>query len=500
MSDRYWRKWERAWEADPTDQDALRRAISARQRAGVSVPGWMIERQIFSARSFNSALPFHVFAQLPDDSVQRVGRTPHSGRDLEIPDHTVWWVQPVSRLPIGVHAEFDQLAGICHELTSRDVPGLTAKRTQITNTVLAQLAGCSHLRWLELGVCDQVTEEGLGHLAGLPLSQLRLNGCAQIEDSGIRALRDLPSLTRLELHEATRITDAGVAQLPRLASLTELRMTDSYVTDAGLWDIARAREIHTLRLENCNVLDGSGLGHLAELPRLRNLGLSRSRHIGDEGLRALKRIQRLRTLELRNCSISDAGLVHVGELRHLESLTLGASLRITSGGLRSLGRLERLADLDLAWCQKVGDLGLMHLKSLENLTSLNLKGSKATAVGLQYLRRLPKLRHLDLGHCDGVTDEALGHLLANTQIAKLNLTWCAGITDEGLGHLAQLASLRELDISFCSQITDAGLERLLACPNRLTALRLEGSDGVSEEACERFREARPGCQVISSAK
>ena len=39
--DHDWRTHENVWRADPGDQDALQRAILARRRAGLPVPGWM---------------------------------------------------------------------------------------------------------------------------------------------------------------------------------------------------------------------------------------------------------------------------------------------------------------------------------------------------------------------------------------------------------------------------------------------------------------------------
>ena len=88
VTDLDWRKWERACEANPGDRDLLERAIASWRRAGLPIPGWLLQRQIHPPRTFNSVLRFHVYARLPGGEVRRIGRTPH-GPELEIPEHTV---------------------------------------------------------------------------------------------------------------------------------------------------------------------------------------------------------------------------------------------------------------------------------------------------------------------------------------------------------------------------------------------------------------------------
>ena len=62
--------------------------------------------------------------------------------------------------------------------------------------------------------------------------------------------------------------------------------------------------------------------------------------------------------------------------------------------------------------------------------------------------------------------------------------------------MAALSQLEELNLSHCGGITDVGLERLFSQRNRLTRIRLEGSEGISAETCKRLGEQRPGCRLI----
>jgi hypothetical protein len=92
-------------------------------------------------------------------------------------------------------------------------------------------------------------------------------------------------------------------------------------------------------------IDGSGVAHLANLPRLQVLRMS-GRQITDSALAHIKPLQTLRHLDLSTSGITDAGLVHVAALTDLVSLNLGGTA-ITDQGLRHLARLEHLKSLTL---------------------------------------------------------------------------------------------------------------------------------------------------------
>lgn len=280
MSDTAWRRWERAWEANPGDQRALRRAIAERRRAGQRVPGWMLEEQIFPERRFDVPVQLRVHAQLPGGELLEVGRTPAGGEGLTIPAHRTWWVQPEARLPFGVSA-FEDLAAVCHVVTAQDVPGLVAKRAQITDPDVERIASCHPLRHLELGLCTMLTEHGLRPLGRMQLTHLGLLDCGQVEEEGLAALADL-ELARLTLTGAERLTDAGLAHLGRLHGLLSLRLSDAKLTDDGLRHLAGLDTLRSCRLENCPQLTGRGLAYLS--PSLRTLSLSWCKPVNDDGL------------------------------------------------------------------------------------------------------------------------------------------------------------------------------------------------------------------------
>lgn len=163
----------------------------------------------------------------------------------------------------------------------------------ITDLSLEALWGMS-LDFLDLLYCDQVSDEGLQFLRGmpltilgircnetnqftdaifeilrsLPLEELDMDGCDSLTNAGFGVLRSVSSLAWLSLAN-TGFSDIGILQgLP----LTHLDIAGTRVTDLG-WGAFRGMPLKYLRLCGCNNLTGSGLIELEECP-LKTLDVS----------------------------------------------------------------------------------------------------------------------------------------------------------------------------------------------------------------------------------
>ena len=156
-----------------------------------------------------------------------------------------------------------------------------------------------------------------------------------------------------------------------------------------------------------------------------------------------------------NKKITDAGLVHLKELTKLQTLDLSYSTNFTDAGLVHLKELTALQTLKLG-NTKITDAGLGHLKGLTNLQTLD-PPKQITDAGLAHLKELDKLQHLSL-YQTKITDAGLVHLKGLTNLQTLNLHGTK-VTDAGLGHLKGLTNLQSLSLSG-SQTTDAGLVHL----------------------------------------
>lgn len=93
---------------------------------------------------------------------------------------------------------------------------------------------------------------------------------------------------------------------------------------------------------------------------------------------------------------------------------------------------------------QITDSGLPELRTLVNLTTLELPGVKITAVGLRELQKLPKLKILNLYESQ-ITDDALEEL-ATMDLAELNLSQTR-ITNDAIAHLSKWRSLRCLNVA-----------------------------------------------------
>jgi hypothetical protein len=97
----------------------------------------------------------------------------------------------------------------------------------------------------------------------------------------------------------------------------------------------------------------------------------------------------------------------------------------------------------------IGDDDLEIISQLDQITSLNLNGSKRlTDKGLQYLARMPQLRKLILG--GQITDRGLEALAHLRELRVFQMYWQANITDEGIANLRFCDQLEEVDLLGCN--------------------------------------------------
>lgn len=97
----------------------------------------------------------------------------------------------------------------------------------------------------------------------------------------------------------------------------------------------------------------------------------------------------------------------------------------------------------------IGDDDLEIISQLDQITSLNLDGSKClTDKGLQYLARMPQLRELILG--GQITDHGLEALAHLRELRVFQMFWQGNITDQGIANLRFCDQLEEVDLLGCN--------------------------------------------------
>lgn len=291
MADAAWREHERIWQADPGNQDALLRAIAARRRVGLPVPGRMLERQVHAAGSFESEHALTVTVTLLDGRSRGCGRTPGV---VALPEHRVVWLQPASPTDANLAALADDQAA--------------------SGTVEA------------LALAPDVTDAGLGQVARFPaLRRLDLAGCTRIGAAGLTRVAEVGTLEALDLWSVPGVNDAGLVEVARLGALV------------------------TLNLRRCRGVTPAGLAHLGALGELSVLSLGDCPQVGSGALGAVAGMTNLVALDLSGTAVDDAGLARLTGLAELTLLNLSRT-RVTAAGLTRLAALPSLAQLYLAGC------------------------------------------------------------------------------------------------------------------------------------------------------
>jgi hypothetical protein len=127
----------------------------------------------------------------------------------------------------------------------------------------------------------------------------------------------------------------------------------------------------------------------------------------------------------------------------------------------------------------LGDDDLEIISQLDQITSLNLDGSKRlTDKGLRYLARMPQLRELIL---DGqITDKGLEALDYLRELRVFRMFWQGNITDEGIANLRFCDQLEEVDLLGCNA-GDGAIAALAGKPDlrRFKTGRNVSDDGLS---------------------
>ena len=97
----------------------------------------------------------------------------------------------------------------------------------------------------------------------------------------------------------------------------------------------------------------------------------------------------------------------------------------------------------------IGDNDLEIISQLDQITSLNLDGSKRlTDKGLRHLARMPQLRELIMG--GQITDRGLELLSHLRELRVFQMFWQSNVTDSGIANLRFCDHLEEVDLLGCN--------------------------------------------------
>jgi hypothetical protein len=192
--------------------------------------------------------------------------------------------------------------------------GLVLGEMAIDDGVFSHLKPLRELSYLNLAYTN--VRGNFAELAGLPLRDVRLEGCRHVGDRCTQTLATFPSLRKLEIHMAG-LTDVGVHHR-------------SHHPLEGLWLGGR--------------ITNQAMNAVATLVVLKHLDVC-SPGVTDQGVRALSGLAGLEVLWLSNCRITDLSVDVLSQFKSLRELAIGKT------GISAAGR-ERLKEL-LPQCRLV---------------------------------------------------------------------------------------------------------------------------------------------------
>ncbi|MBX3151291.1 protein kinase [Candidatus Obscuribacterales bacterium] len=198
----------------------------------------------------------------------------------------------------------------------------------------------------------------------------------------------------------------------------------------------------------------------------------KSTGLTDEGLKV---ISELKTLEvLRICiesKITAAGMRELTTLPVLQGLNLNV-MTVPDGSIESISKLTKLSLLSLYNARNIKVSDIARLVPLQQLSFLDLTGTRLNNSVIPYVVKFRNLAHLRLGNLD--------------------------LTDENLDMLVTLPKLNTLWLAQNPRITDAGLAKLSKC-QKLRFVVLTGCPGISKIARLRFKKEHPGVRLQSDS-
>jgi F-box/leucine-rich repeat protein 2/20 len=215
----------------------------------------------------------------------------------------------------------------------------------------------------------------------------------------------------------------------------------------------------------------------------------------------LSRCSELLILKLGLCSgVSDIGLTFIGtNCTKLLELDLYRCTAVTDDGLAAISNgCKRMKKLNLCYCNQISDTGLAHLRLLEELSDLELRGMvRMTSSGITAMAMgCRSLTQLDLKRCYSVDDAGMWALARYTEnLRQLTISYCT-VTGMGLCHLlGSLRCLQDVKMVHLSWVSIEGFELALrsACGKLKKVKLLSGMQDVLSPELLQTLQARGCC-------
>lgn len=262
----------------------------------------------------------------------------------------------------------------------------------------------------------------------------------------------------------TRIVEGAKGKVEKTEDGQSLKLIDLAVPNTGPHD----------KREN-DPYDAAFFEHVGHITTLESLNII-STKFNDEWMPNIAKLKNLKTLRFtNNGKLTDAGMEQLAGLKNLESFSF-VGTQITGKAYAKFDGFTKLTKVSHRG-SSINDEGLKELcDHLPNLESISLAHAKFTDAGAPSLAKLTKLKGFEIG-----TPNATPACLKNIAGLPLESLQLGEGFDksEALPMITGIKSLKRLTLTNCKTTTDDDL-RLLATMKQLESLEL-GSPSLPDE-------------------
>lgn len=215
---------------------------------------------------------------------------------------------------------------------------LEVHRSDLVDADVQRLCVLERLSVLVLAECGKLTEESHDHIGRLTsLTTLMISSSpsyllAQDKGYGVKAHRDDLDALR------DRLGDCA------FGPFTALQRLDTFdsgpfvaTTPAAIGALCKLPALKHLRLQQCQLVDNTGLAMVATMTTLAELHLYKCQFA--DSFACLATLAKLKSLSLRGCFIRNADLVAIARAPALERLDISDCPKVTDDGVRKFLQL-----------------------------------------------------------------------------------------------------------------------------------------------------------------
>jgi hypothetical protein len=294
-------------------------------------------------------------------------------------------------------------------------------------TIGTNMAGVREIS-MDFTTPDSFSLRGLTSLSRL--TQLRSLDVAyyqSIDDASLRCISRFHHLEYLNISNCYSIVGNATKHLAWLTCLKTLEMKMCGRVTKVVEYLTNAHRLETLRLSWCDGLCASDFLYLNRLTGLKVVSLRGCKNFDDDGMVALGKLCGITTLDISASKVSDIGLGYIASMTQLTDLGARSLERCTNRGLLFLNDVPDLLSLDITgWtltclpslcvshglkvlilnnCGNLTDNGLVSLRCFPNLSHLRLDLTNITNSATVHIRPLKRLEFISLESCTNLTFE-----------------------------------------------------------------------------------------------